>query len=299
MEMINISIRPKLIVLVGLPGSGKSAYAQKIESCCRNTVHISSDVFRERYFSDVNDQSHNAEVFEMMKETTLRCLNSGLDVIYDATNLIRKNRVNLLKDIPAFVQKDAVIVWAKLEDCLSRDMERDRKVGEDVIDKMIRNYTVPYYDEGFDQVSIVNTSEDESMLGYRRQLLESMQISQDNPHHTLSVYDHCKLCADNLSKKYVESYMREAAIFHDVGKPYTKCYNVKKNSQEVSEVARYFDHHNVGAYLITGLPYIDLKTVWLVNHHMDSYVNQKYLNSLPEFLRAELDALHESDMCSR
>ena len=192
-----MSIRPRLIVLVGLPGSGKSTYAQKIERCCRNTAHISSDVFRERHFSDVNDQSHNAEVFEKMKETTLRCLNSGLDVIYDATNLIRKNRANLLKDIPAFVQKDAVIVWAKLEDCLSRDMERDRKVGEDVIDKMIRNYTVPYYDEGFDQVSIVNTSEDESMLGYRRQLLESMQIPQDNPHHTLSVYDHCKSCADS------------------------------------------------------------------------------------------------------
>ena len=59
--------RPVFTMLMGLPGSGKSTFANEVVTADSLTsVLISSDSLREELFGDVNDQTHNTEVFEEM-----------------------------------------------------------------------------------------------------------------------------------------------------------------------------------------------------------------------------------------
>ena len=56
-------------------------------------------------------------------------LSSGVNVIFDATNLTRKHRMHTLKQLPD-CYKYATVVWSKYEVCVERDKQRDRTVGE-------------------------------------------------------------------------------------------------------------------------------------------------------------------------
>lgn len=76
------------------------------------------------------------------------------------------------------------------------------------------------------QVSSVFNARD-----YDKELYEQLHIPHDNPHHTFDVYEHSKKV-----KKYVRNNIPEdtpgvvsrclllAAMFHDVGKSYTKIF---------------------------------------------------------------------------
>ena len=74
----------KFIMLAGLPGSGKSTYAEELVRKEGFVVH-SSDKIREE-LGDVNDQSKNEQVFTILHKRIKEDLRSGKNVIYDATN---------------------------------------------------------------------------------------------------------------------------------------------------------------------------------------------------------------------
>ena len=81
----------KLIILCGLPGSGKSAYAENYKAvddaiCTDFTVIHSSDAIREELFGDAGSQEDNVRVFELMRKRTQEDLKAGKTVIYDASN---------------------------------------------------------------------------------------------------------------------------------------------------------------------------------------------------------------------
>ena len=56
---------PYFIMMVGLPGSGKSTYAKKLSDKVQITIY-SSDAIREELFGDENCQTDNNEVFETL-----------------------------------------------------------------------------------------------------------------------------------------------------------------------------------------------------------------------------------------
>ena len=90
----------KLIVMVGLPGSGKSYYADML---CREAktpiVVLSSDDYRKRLFGDENDQEHNDQVFKTLYADMRKYLISHVDVIFDATNTSLKSRLRVFNEI--------------------------------------------------------------------------------------------------------------------------------------------------------------------------------------------------------
>ena len=56
---------PDLIVLMGIPGSGKSTWAEQyVFRCDASFTIVSSDAIRKQLCGDVNDQSRNVEVWE-------------------------------------------------------------------------------------------------------------------------------------------------------------------------------------------------------------------------------------------
>lgn len=291
---------PTLKVIVGVPGSGKTTYCRDYIEYSNNgrTVHISSDEIRKEILHDENDQTNNSKVFEVMQERTLDALEKGYDILYDATNITRKDRLSLLSKCPSYVIKEAVVCWAPIEMCIERDSSRDRTVGKDVIDRMLKRFQVPYFDEGFDRIYVERPVDwfEKYEAEYIHHTLEK-DISQDNPHHTLSLQQHMSAAREYLKDmQIVDTDLRLAAAWHDLGKLYTKTFTNTKG--ETTDVAHYYGHQGYSAWIVYGFKACNNNIAWLVSTHMDPYLNTKYWQRLPQFLKNKINLLHQADVAA-
>ena len=284
---------PRFIMLVGLPGSGKSTYAHKVLEVLKRSVWLSSDQIREEIYGDANCQKDPSKVFELMHERTVDLLDKGFDVIYDATNITRKNRLAILDKLPRHVSKECMIVWAPLDVCFSRDALRERSVGPEVIEKMLRRFEAPFYDEGFDSIKVHISDVYYNKEQYYVDAISAMNIPHDNPHHTADIMEHCHRCGTALLGETGYPIVVKAGFLHDIGKPLTKTFRNRKG--EDCETAHYYDHQAVGAYISYGFKGHNPTLAWLISTHMAPFINQKYYNSLPTCYKKWIDALHKAD----
>lgn len=286
--------RPRLIVLVGVPGSGKSTYAiNKYKLGSNNVVWLSSDAFREQLYGDEACQNNPGKVFEVMQQEAVNALNKGYDVIYDATNITRKDRAGILEKVPKHVQKCCVVIWAPIEICIERDKARKRTVGKEVIDKMLKRFEAPFYDEGFDTILVHISDVHYNKQDHYDNAIQAMMIPHDNPHHSADVIEHCHLCGNGLLGETAPVEVVKAGYLHDIGKPYTKTFTNTRG--EVTETAHYYGHQGVGAWISYGFFGHNITLAWLISTHMAPFINQKYYNSLPPVYKNWIDILHKAD----
>ena len=100
--------RVKLIILCGIPGSGKTAYGQKwVEE--NSGLHLSSDAIRKELYGDESTQGNPHEVFSLMQKRAIEALNNGSNVVYDATNITRKDRSGIIAACPKFVKLNVIL----------------------------------------------------------------------------------------------------------------------------------------------------------------------------------------------
>lgn len=309
----------RLIVLVGLPGSGKSSYAEQFKAvddaiCTGVTVIHSSDAIREELFGDASSQEDNARVFDLMRKRTTEDLRADKTVIYDATNVTRKGRRAAIACAhPTHDTVECHIVWAEPEECIRRDGLRDRKVGPEVVDKMLRRWQSPWLDEGFAKIEVHLNQQDFDQVKYVASKASDLHISHDNPHHTLGIWDHCmqahvniidRVVKENVTKYKDYNKLATAAYWHDIGKPYTKFF------KSGEDVAHYYDHHCVGGYLAYGLflnpdhllrdtEMEDICLIsWTIANHMEGFFNSKYYKELDSQWKWYLEELHEADLAA-
>lgn len=242
------------IMLVGLPGSGKSTYAEKQFPTFK--IH-SSDAIREELSGDVNNQSINELVFKTLHKRVKDDLTAGKDVIYDATNLNWKRRKEFLKELNKIdCFKSCILVATPIETCLSRNAKRDRKVPKEVIDRMYRNFDIPWYNEGWDSICIEYTEECFKYCygNWSKYTAEVMDYNQDSKWHSLTLGEHCEKTyqyvlqqiSTGISGRIATNEVLAAAALHDCGKPYCQTYKDSKGND--SDFAHYYNHENVGAY---------------------------------------------------
>lgn len=295
--------KPIFLMLIGIPGAGKTSYAQQLLDKDANFVKFSSDQIREELWGDESTQGDPAKVFALMQKRTVEALKSGRSVIYDATNVTRKGRKQIISVVKPISYVKAQVVWAPIETCIQRDSERKRSVGKEVINKMLHRFQFPYLDEGFDEVEIINTIDFFSKSGdefdvpsyVTKKMLET-NIPHDNPHHKLNIYEHCVEAKNYCELMDFPSHIATAALFHDIGKPYVKKFIDSKGNP--SEEAHYYQHQCLSAYICCGFLMYEPYTIWLIQNHMEPYQNSKYYRKLPDRLKHDLDLLHEADVAA-
>lgn len=281
---------PNLVMLIGLPGSGKSTFAEKNYP---SFVYLSSDKIREELYGDAAVQDNPERVFSLMRERAIQELENGNDVVYDATNLVRKFRVNFIKSIPTGHLITAHVIWAPLDECIKRDSERERTVGKEVIFKMAKKFDAPWYDEGFTSILYNIPYRESERLKYAGEIICAMKIPHDNPHHTADIYNHCINCEKYLEDKNVFFDIQWAGLFHDVGKPLCKTFFNGKG--EISETAHYYDHQHLSAWMACGAAGSSSFSIWLISSHMEPYFNSKYYKNMSKYMKDALEILHEAD----
>lgn len=94
----------KLAVSVGISGSGKSTFGNKLE----NATVICPDDIRKELTGDISDQSKNAEVWRIAYDRLRKSLENGEDVYFSATTLTSKNLKALL-DVVEYLKPEITI----------------------------------------------------------------------------------------------------------------------------------------------------------------------------------------------
>ena len=182
----------KFNMLIGLPGSGKSTFAEKwFGGLNDGTVILSSDAIREELWPE-DPHSHQSKadhnkVFSLMKLRTLRALDNNHDVIYDATNVSKKERTDLLnelkdKSLEPF-ESVAYVFETDVPTCIERQNNRDRKVPEEVILRMAKRFEMPDEIEGWDSIKRIRdlsyVEEELTLYEYVEQMFSLAQYEKE------------------------------------------------------------------------------------------------------------------------
>ena len=306
------STKPVLVMMVGLPASGKSTIAYNL-AMENDYIVFSSDALREELYLDVNDQTHNHELFVELHKRIKTELKKGNNVIYDACNLSSKRRVAFLQELKRIpCRKECIIAATPYEQCLRNNAGRDRRVPDYVIERMYKSFDTPYYYEGFDRISIEYWKD--SCIGSLLPMswaLSYKTYNQDNPHHKLALGAHCMKAVYWLygSDWYHHDSIGtiiNAALIHDCGKPF--CRTLKNNKGEITDIAHYYRHEHVGAYDGLFFTYVagvnPLFVSALILNHMKPWVwekdnNEKMYNKYKklwgDYFMECVMILHEAD----
>lgn len=148
---------PEVIFLVGIPTSGKSTFSNQQKY--KDYVRVSSDDILQEIAKE-RQQSYNT-VFKgnirfaqiAMMKVLRKAVEENKSLIWDQTNLTRKQRREKLKHIPAHYKKTAVYFVVDLKTALQRNTQRPGKViPPEVLERMIKEYELPVLGEGFDEI---------------------------------------------------------------------------------------------------------------------------------------------------
>lgn len=258
--------KPILWILVGLSASGKSTIATQIANENPNTVIVSSDAIREELTGNYEDQEHNEEVFKIFHNRIRKNLENKKNVIADATNLTMKSRRAILMKVNGLeVHKVCVIIPKPFEQCKEDNLHREHPVPDFVLDKQIRKFQIPFYEEGWDLIKRHKFFTENTM--YVSDLFSKTgNFDQKNPHLTMNLYEHSYMTYDLFYYKEYPISFQIGAMLHDIGKLYCQTF-------DESGIAHYYGHDSIGSYIaLTSLNKIHhydiLDACFLINYHM-------------------------------
>lgn len=297
---------PKIFVMCGLVASGKSTKAKGLAEEY-DAIIFSSDTLREEMFNNVNDQTHNQELFVELHKRIKECLRNGKSAIYDATNINYKKRMAFLaelKNIPC--EKICVLMATPYEECLRRNSERERQVPEHVIKRMYMNINIPYWYEGWGDIQVIG-----SQCSYYNvdEIVNKLKdYDQGNSHHTLTLGNHLWNAYDYYSEHYSDedgdTVGSIATVLHDIGKPFCR---TEINSRGINDGnIHYYNHQYTSAYdsLFINSTFNRLDIAIRIMWHMQPYFwekdnNEKFHNKYRklwgEELYCDVMSLHTAD----
>ena len=261
-------------MLVGLQASGKS-YQAKLLAEKYNAKIFSSDEYREKLLGSENDQTENHKIFQTLEKDIINHLLANDNAIFDACNLSSKQRRAFLNRISKIqCEKICVLVMRKLENCLLANASRERIVPDHSIINYYKAFQVPYLEEGWDNIEVVYTDNDENSVDVIEYNFKYNDYNQDNKYHSQTLGTHLWSAAsyirDNFKDDNYFDELYEAAKLHDIGKPFCRTNKTRKGVEDGQ--AHYYGHECAGAYNSLFIDYgkdVDkLLIAFLINNHM-------------------------------
>ena len=152
---------PLLVMLVGLPGSGKSTAAERLASAMRSQGRaceiVSTDAFLETEavsrgmsYAAMFTQAYETAEARMWKQAR-EAAGRRLSVIWDQTNLTANARNRRLRLFPEEYLRIAAVMSTADEEAWERNLARGpgRAVPKDAFDRMRAEFRRPGREEGF------------------------------------------------------------------------------------------------------------------------------------------------------
>jgi len=152
-----------IVVLIGIPGSGKSSLARFLLAQWRSCCYISSDAIRAQLYGDAQIQGDWLMIEAQILWQANRAAQLGdrspiPAALYDATNCHPENRAVMIAHLRKCGFTKILGVWLNLPlaICLQRNQERDRRVSPAVISAMhqMLQQSPPRRTEGFDRLIV-------------------------------------------------------------------------------------------------------------------------------------------------
>jgi predicted kinase len=132
----------KVLILVGLPASGKSKFANELLlSEPGRWVRTNKDLLREMCHTSYWSQGNEKFILKLRDTIILMALEEGKNVIVDDTNF--GHHIEHIKELvkgKALVQVNDSFLQVPVKECIERDLKRFNSVGKDVIMKMYNKY---------------------------------------------------------------------------------------------------------------------------------------------------------------
>ena len=156
---------PELVMLCGIPCSGKSTYVNKLLTYeyWKDAIILSTDNYIEEQAKRLG-MTYNEVFQDCIDEATrqlemsfVRAKDEGKKIIWDQTNLSIKTRKKKLTKVPSIYKRTAVWFQVDLEEALKRNETREGKfIPESILKRMYHQFEIPTLEEGFDFVSCGN-----------------------------------------------------------------------------------------------------------------------------------------------
>jgi predicted kinase len=149
---------PKLYMLIGVPGSGKSTWIAN-QDWTKDIPVVSSDKFIDEHAAK-EGKTYN-EVFEdyikiathLMENQLLICKANNTDIIWDQTNTSVKSRKAKLAKLEGYEKIAVVFRTPEKEELDKRLAQRVGKhIPANVMESMIANLQEPTEEEGFKEI---------------------------------------------------------------------------------------------------------------------------------------------------
>jgi predicted kinase len=299
----------EFVMMVGLPGSGKSYFANNM----KGFKVFSSDALRKELWGSEEAQGDNNIIFNTLHKRIKETLQAGESCVLDATNLNSKKRKNFLSTLNGIAcEKRCEVIATSIDKCLEMNRSRDRFVPEEVIYRMRSQFEFPIMSEGWDMIVVSYPFGLDGHEAKDKELHEKIKelgdYDQGNKNHSLTLGKHLVETQTHYIKNYMENSATKSGVgicglLHDIGKPL--CRVETKMNGESDGNSHYYGHQNVSAYesmfwgyktsFRTGRLVEDLQ---LVSLHMEPYFqkDEKKLTEKAGALYNKLMWLHNADL---
>lgn len=152
---------PSVIMLVGLPGCGKSTWAKNFKQIpitgTDQYIEIAADAMDSTYDQVFDEQIKNAT--EKFMDDLRSAASYGSDLIIDQTNLTPKSRKRKLSYFDKSYTKIAMVFLTPepVEWKRRLDSRVGKTIPKEMLQSMEESFILPTEDEGFDYIYFVET----------------------------------------------------------------------------------------------------------------------------------------------